>query len=49
MTRRRLRPWVVMAISVFVGTTVALMLIIALCATFEALTGFNPLWLMGSM
>lgn len=49
MTHRRLRPWAVMTVSVFLGVTCALLLIIFFCYTIEALTGFNPLWLTGSM
>lgn len=49
MTHRRLRPWAVMTVSVFLGVVGALLFIICACYTFEALTGFNPLWLTGSM
>ncbi len=46
---RHLRPWVWVAISIATGMFTGIMFIISLGAVFEAFTGFNPLWLLGSM
>lgn len=44
---KTLRPWVWNVIAAIEGITIAILIIIAFCYTFEALTGFNPLWLGG--
>ena len=46
---RRLRPWVWTAIGIITGAVIACMCIACFCMTIEALTGFNPMWLLGSM
>lgn len=46
---RHLRPWVWVALGVITGIMTGILFIICAAATIEAITGFNPLWLIGSM
>lgn len=50
MTRRRhLRPWAWTAIHITAGTAFALIFCALWCYVIEAMTGFNPLWLVGAL
>ena len=47
--RRRLRPWVVKTLEIMTGAGICLALLVMWCYVAEAVTGFNPLWLLGAM
>lgn len=49
MTRRRLRPWVIHTLEAVEGIAFGIVIIAMFCYVFEAMTGFNPLWLLGCM
>lgn len=46
---RHLRPWVTQALQILVAVVTVLLLGIMFCHVVEAFTGFNPMWLAGSM
>lgn len=46
---RRLRPWVIHTLEAVEGLVMALMIIAGFCCVIEAMTGFNPMWLLGCM
>ena len=47
MKKKTLRPWAYHTLEALEGIIIAIFLIVGFCYTFQAMTGFNPLWLIG--
>ena len=48
-TKKRLRPWATHTLEAIEGIAIGILIIAGFCYTFEALTGFNPLWILGGL